>query len=479
MASLQHLLKLRRSQDLDPQCLTHYFEFLGKRYQFAYFNASSGDFPLDLIVQECAVLYVEPYSVLVGVKLKTAVTFGQVSGVMLSRLETTELNSKLLKFRRALTAARGRAGCESVSFRKYADIEVKYKQVQLLGSKPEGIRLLSAVTALAKLPLTARADLATVKRKLIKPVTEADYEEMIEEYTDFVAESCGMSLSEVSWELNKLHGIFLKPISSEPNTAASSRIFKESALRAIRPAQEGKYSETEQHSLLPLRLLNKSTRDGDKNVEADPHSPYKNPAASSRYLIGGQPTQPCRIPSYSYKSEGSQRTSEQFSGVPSNLPLKYSFDESQSFSRQVSLIQDQAYLSKDTDEESFSPRLIEFTRQTPQESNTPLDSDDSYLAVLNQPDRKDQRLETVAEHSEDKRSQSLDFLEEDLNEDVTRRPVLANIKVRSKKGKQPPTRHRDDTDELREIGVIRVHEHDELIACCSCDGGLKKVCLLF
>lgn len=423
---LQQLLTIRRCQDFKAQLLPEFFSFLFKRYHLAFVDLSCAEFPPNLFEHDCVFLYIDPCSVLITVKLKSAVSYGQVTALMLSCLDSNELNSKLLPFRRALSAERKRHTYSSVSFRKYAEVEINYKRVELLGDMPEGIKLMSALTTIAKLPRVVRNNLTAVKHKLLKPVTKDAYTDLLAEYMTFVAESTGMSKDEINEELNKMQGIVGRSTISLPDTATSTKVFKEFDRDTDRfksqSTRDSDHLEVGRSGLLLQNYLNRVNRD----------------------II-----------------------------------------ESCSSSGRLSQNQDQAYLSKeDTEEDPVSPKLIEFIRETPVDYTSPIESDDSYSEVVFNPFRSERRLETVAEHTEDKRNESYIVIEEDLSECVIRRPVPSMSKYEDDtfQDQEPPPilsfRMSEIIEEHQEIADRRILELDELMDCCSCDTRCSKDCML-
>jgi hypothetical protein len=416
--ALVDLLALRRSQDLNPNSLPKFFAFLFKRYDLAFVDLSSGDFPTNLFEHECVMLYIDPASVLITIKLKSAIAFGKVAGVMLSNEDSAFLNSKLLPFRRALSAERKRQSYSSVSFRKYSEVEVSYKRVELQGDLQQGIKLMSALTAVAKLPRVVRINLTAVKHKLLKPISHESCAEMVEVYTDFVEELTGLTRDEISEELMRMQGIVTRSTNSLRNTAASLQVLLE--------GEGGRSKQTY----------------GDDSPEKSRFGLYPQ-----SYL--------CRI------------TADEI-------------NESRSNSGVLSQNQEQAFLSRDdTEEEPGDARPIVFTRETPQDlCSTPSDSGDSFQEIVYNPFKTERRLETVDELAED-RLDCFSFVGEDMSEGFACRPKcrasdLAEV--------APVLSFRmseilEDDDEFK--SARRITEEVELMECCSVDAQCSKVCLVF
>jgi hypothetical protein len=450
---IEQLVSLTKSQDIQPQSLPVFFMHLFKCHSLTFVDLSSGLFPPNLFEQECVVVYVDPVSVLITVKLKSAVSFGQVSGLMLSSLDFNELNTKLLPFKRALAAERKLLASRE-SFRKTAEIEVIYKRIELQGEYSDGIRLMSALTTVAKLPRMVRINLTALKHRLLKPVTPEDYAAMLDEFIDFVSESSGLTRANVYEELNKSQGG--KPVKSSSSFAPNSN----SALAISLPCASSKsfaYSETKGGSFIAI----------DTKAVSEVSTERMKAVLS-------------REDDFMETS----RVGTQLHGYLQTI-TREEIDESQSFTGRLSQNQDQAYLSReDTEEDPVSPKPIEFTRETPKECTTPVESDDSYVEVVYNPFRRNPKLETVNEQAEeDKRLESYIFYEEDVNEEAVRKPVLtthAKYEDELQCAKSTPVLSFKMSEGLEpeEIQVVRVMEHDELMECCTCDARCSRVCLL-
>jgi hypothetical protein len=204
---LHQLLSLQQAKDLKSDSLSPFLESLFNRHSMSYVDLTKAELPSNLSDQECLGLYLDDYSVLIAVKLKSAVSLGQVSGLMLSSLDTDTLNAKLLPFRRALSEARRRHTYSSIAFHKHAEVEVNYKRVELSGALPEGIKLMSALTTFVKLARVVRVNLTAVKHKLVKPVSHDAYCEMLKEYSAYVVTSTGLTQDRVSEELRVLKAL--------------------------------------------------------------------------------------------------------------------------------------------------------------------------------------------------------------------------------------------------------------------------------
>jgi hypothetical protein len=425
-----------------------FLEYLFKRHSLTFVDLSSCSFPPKLFEQECVVVYVDPLSVLVTTKLKSAVSFGQVSGLMLSSLDFNELSSKLLPFKRALAAER-KLLVSSESFHKSVELEVIYKRIELQGEYSDAIRLMSALTTVAKLPRMFRMNLTALKHRLLKPVTPENYAVMLDEFIDFVSVSSGLSRTDIYDEINKSLG---------KKAVNSSRSFAHSPNSALATSQPYASSNSDAKGVSFIAAVDTK--------------------AVSEVVTGRMKAPLCR----EYDFMETSRVGTQLHSYLQTI-TREEIDESSSFTGRLSQNQDQAYLSREeTEEDPVSPKPIEYARATPKKCTTPAESDDSYIEVVYNPFTPAHKSETVNEQADDKPQESFIFYEEDVNEEAVRRPVLTLGKYDDELmfARSTPVLSfkMSEALELEEVQVVRVMEHDELMECCTCDARCSRVCLL-